>query len=97
MAFVLTLGNQPLRLRRKGNRFGQGRAPEVKHPLRVFSKPDKTVLLSLALNDNLRPVARDDWNVLAWPLAFLKDFHGRQLAPLDLFTIRRALVHDGDA
>ena len=96
MALVLTFGQQPLGLGRQGNALGHAGAPKVIHPLRVFGEPHQAVLFALALNNHLGAVARDDWNVLARPILFFQHFHGGQLAPLDLFAVRRALVHDGD-
>ena len=96
MALVLTFGQQPLGLGRQRDAFGHAGAPEVVHPLRVFGKPHQAVLFALALNNHLGAIARDDRNVLARPILFFQDFHGRQLAPLDLFAVRRALIHDGD-
>ena len=94
MAFVLTFGDQPLRFWCQRDRFGQCRAPKVKHPLRVFSEADKAVFLALALDHDLRTVARDNRDIFARPLAFLQHFHRGQLAPFDLLAERRALVQN---
>ena len=97
VALVLALGQQPFGLWRQSHRLGQGGAPVVIHPLRVFGHAHQTVLLALVVNGDLLAVDRHDGNVFASPCGLFQHFHAGQLAPLDQLADGVALRNDKDA
>ena len=86
VAFVLAFGHQPFGLGRQRDGFSRGRAPKVKHPLRVFGESNQAVFFSFAFDHHLGAVAWHDGNIFARPFLFLQDFHCGHLAPLYLFA-----------